>query len=137
MSSRVRLRETTTPYQELIGWKYYKAEGGHCDCSLEVGDKLMNSRQALKSVHGGAIYSLADGAMGGALYSSLSEDEWGTTIGMNIAYFEAVTSGSLSCTARLIHKSNNLATLEAEVVSKGHLVAKAVGTWYVFKANKI
>ena len=42
-----------------------------------------------------------------------------------------------SITARLIHKSNNLATLEAEVVSKGHLVAKAVGTWYVFKANKI
>jgi acyl-CoA thioesterase len=137
MPGRVRLRETTTPYQELIGWKYSKAEEGHCDCSLEVSDKLMNSRQALKSAHGGAIYSLADGAMGGALYSSLSEDEWGTTIGMNIVYFEAVTSGSLSCTARLIHKSDNLATLEAEVVSEGHLVAKAIGTWYVFKANKI
>ena len=137
MPSRIRLRETTTPFQELIGWKYSKAEEGQCDCSLEVGNKLMNSRQALKSVHGGAIYSLADGAMGGALYSSLSEGEWGTTVGMNIVYFEAVTSGSLSCTARLIHKSNNLATLEAEVMSKGHLVAKATGTWYLFKVNKV
>jgi acyl-CoA thioesterase len=136
MPNRVKLQETTTPFQELIGWKYSKAEEGHCDCSLEFENKLMNSRQALKSVHGGAIYSLADGAMGGALYSSLSEGEWGTTIGMNIVYFEAVTSGSLSCIARLIHKSNNLATLEAEVMSQGHLVAKATGTWYLFKTNK-
>jgi len=137
MPGKVRLRETTTPYQELIGWKYSKAEGGHCDCSLEVSNKLMNSRQALQSAHGGAIYSLADGAMGGALYSSLSEDEWGTTIGMNIVYFEAVASGSLSCTARLIHRSNSLATLEAEVMSGGHLVAKATATWYILKASKI
>ena len=136
MTSKVRLQETTTPFQELIGWKYSKAEQGHCDCSLEVSNKLMNSRQALKSVHGGAIYSLADDAMGRALYSTLSEDEWGTTIGMNLVYFEAVTSGSLSCTARLTHKSNNLATLEAEVMSEGHLVAKATATWYIFKANK-
>ncbi len=100
---------------------------------LEVRDELLNSRQALKSVHGGAIYSLADGAMGGALYSALNEDEWGTTVGMNIVYFRAVTSGSLACTARIIHRGDKLATLEAEITSDGHLVAKATGTWYIFK----
>jgi len=52
---------------------------------------------------------------------------------MNIAYFKAVTSGSLSCTARIIHRGDRLATLEAEVSSEGQLVAKATGTWYIFK----
>jgi acyl-CoA thioesterase len=133
MAGRVNLRETTAPYQELIGWEYREAENGSCDSALEVRDELMNSRQALKSLHGGAIYSLADGAMGGALYSALSDREWATTVGMNIAYFRSVASGTLSCTARIIHRGDRLATLEAEIVSDGHLVAKATGTWYIFK----
>ena len=71
MPKRVQLRETSAPYQELIGWEYSEAENGFCGSALEVRGELMNSRQALKSVHGGAIYSLADGAMGGALYSAV------------------------------------------------------------------
>ena len=135
MPRQVRLRESTAPYQELIGWEYSEAEGGRSGCELEVRDELLNSRQALKSVHGGAIYSLADGAMGGALYSALNEDEWGTTVEMNIVYFRAVTSGSLSCTARIIHRGDKLATLEAEIKSDGHLIAKAIGTWYIFRVS--
>jgi acyl-CoA thioesterase len=135
MPRKVELRESSAPYQELIGWEYAEASGGRSECVLEIRDELMNSRQALKSAHGGAIYSLADGAMGGALYSALSEDEWGTTVEMNIAYFRAVTSGSLSCTAKIVHRGDKLATLEAEIRSDGHLVAKATGTWYVFKVS--
>jgi acyl-CoA thioesterase len=135
MPKRVRLRETSAPYQELIGWRYSEADNGSCDSALEVRDDLMNSRQALRSVHGGAIYSLADGAMGGALYSALNKDEWATTVGMNITYFRAVTSGSLSCTARIIHRGDKLTTLEAEVRSDGHLIAKATGTWFIFKVT--
>jgi len=36
MPSRVRLRETTTPYQELIGWKYSKAHEGCCDPKIAI-----------------------------------------------------------------------------------------------------
>ena len=133
MPKRVGLRESNPPYQQLIGWEYAEASDGHSECVLEIRDELLNSIQPKKSAHGGAIYSLADGAMGGALYSALREDEWGTTVEMNIVYFRAVTSGTLSCTARIIHRGDKLATLEAEVRSDGHLVAKAIGTWYVFK----
>ena len=135
MPRRVKLRETSAPYQELIGWQYLEAYNGFCDSTVEVRDELMNSRQALRSVHGGAIYSLVDGAMGGALYSALEQDEWASTVQMNIAYFRAVTAGSLSCTARIIHRGDKLTTMEADVRSDGHLVARATGTWYIFKAT--
>ncbi len=135
MDDRVRLRETGTPYQELIGWDYSHAEAGFAECHLEVRNDLFNSRQALKSVHGGAIYSLADGAMGGALYSTLSADEWGTTVEMKISYLRPVFSGTLSCQARIIRRGDKLATLEAEVFSEGHVVARATATWHIRKAG--
>jgi acyl-CoA thioesterase len=130
---RVNLRESRAPYQELIGWEYSEAEAGRSECVLEVRDELLNSRQALKSVHGGGIYSLVDGGMGGALYSALNEDEWATTVEINIVYFRAVTSGSLACNARIIHRGDKLATLEAEITSDSRLIAKATGTWYISK----
>jgi len=131
LAKKLKLRETTAPYQELIGWEYSEAEEGRSECAVEVREALLNSRQALASVHGGAIYSLADGAMGGALYSALNENEWGTTVQMNIVYLKAVTSGRLSCTARIVDRRESLATLEAEVRCEDQVIAKAIGTWYI------
>lgn len=133
MNEKVRLRENHTPYQRLIGWDYSQAAAGSAECALVVREDLFNSRQALKSVHGGAIYSLADGAMGGALYSQLGEDEWGTTVEMRITYLQPVLEGTVSCQARVIHREGKLAMLEAAVLSRGQVVARATGTWHVRK----
>lgn len=133
MTSRIKLRETDAPYQQLIGWQYTEAENGCSRCVLEIRDELLNSRQAMRSAHGGAIYSLADGTMGGALYSVLDADEWGTTVDMHIVYFKAVTAGTFSCNARIVHRGDKLATLEAEITHEDNLVARAIGTWRIFR----
>jgi uncharacterized protein (TIGR00369 family) len=133
MTEKLPPSEGSGPFQELIGLKYSKIEKGHSQCVLEVSQKLLNFN---KRMHGGAIYAMADAAMGGALYSSLNEDEVGTTIEVKITYFKAVTSGSLTADAKVIHKSRKLASLEAELRNDGHLVAKALATWYISKAKR-
>jgi acyl-CoA thioesterase len=103
-------------------------EQGFSQCELEVTERLLNPNGV---VHGGVIYSLADTAMGGALYSTLSGDESCATIEMKVAYFKPITSGTLSCTAEVLHKSRRLGYLESEVKSGDQLVAKATGTFSI------
>ena len=120
------------PFSELIGLGFKKFEKGYTLGTLEVSDRLRNYYGVL---HGGVIYSMADTGMGGALVTCLDEDERCTTIEIKLVYLNAVTSGTLTCETRLVHRSNRIAVLESEVWNEGRLAAKALGTYYVFKAQ--
>lgn len=96
-----------------------------------------NNRAAFEShgvVHGGVIYTMADTGMGAALYPCIETDESCATVQLDIHYFKAVYSGTLHCTTKLMHKTRKLATLQSEVRNKNSLIAKATGTYYIFKA---
>ena len=120
------------PFGELIGLSFSQLENGHSRCALQVTDRLLNPNRVL---HGGVIYSLADTGMGGALYTDLDEDESCATVEISIVYFAAVTSGALTCDTKLVHRSKRIAVLQSEVENDGRLVAKALGTYSVFKAK--
>lgn len=74
--------------------------------------------------------------MGGALWSCIGEDELCSTIETKIVYFKSVASGTLVCDTRVLHKSKRIATLESEIKHGGQLIAKAIGTWSIYKANR-
>ena len=120
------------PFGELIGLSFLQLENGHSRCALQVTDRLLNPNRVL---HGGVIYSLADTGMGGALYTDLDEDESCATVEISIVYFAAVTSGALTCDTKLVHRSKRIAVLQSEVENDGRLVAKALGTYSVFKVR--
>ena len=120
------------PFAELIGLTHSKVEKGYSECTLEVEEKLLNPH---KVVHGGVIYSMADTGMGSALYPYLDEDELCATIEIKVVYFTAVTSGTLVCKTRLIHKGKRIAVLESEVEADGRPVAKAIGTYSIFRVK--
>ncbi|GAG09908.1 unnamed protein product, partial [marine sediment metagenome] len=113
------------PFGELIGLNFSECSKGYSRCSLEVAEKLLNPHKVL---HGGVVYSLADTGMGAALYSELAEDELCATVEIKIAYFAAVTSGTLTCETKVIHRSKRIAALESEIRNDGRLTAKAMGT---------
>jgi len=117
------------PFGELIGLSFSKLEEGSSQCQLEITDKLLNPYGV---VHGGVIYSLADTAMAGALYSTMSEDERCMTIEMKVAYFQSANSGNLHCSAKIVHRGKRLGYLESEVTSEERLIAKASGTFSIF-----
>jgi len=120
------------PFGELIGLNFSQLENGHSRCALQVSDKLLNPNRVL---HGGVIYSLADTGMAGALYPDLDEDESCVTVEISIVYLAAVTTGTLTCNTRLVHRSKRIAILQSEVENDGRLVAKALGTYSVIKAR--
>jgi acyl-CoA thioesterase len=132
MRGEVSLSEGSGPFQELVGLKYPRIEKGYSQCVLAVSERLLNLN---RSVHGGAIYTLADAGMGAALYSTFDKAQLGTTIEVQIAYFKPVTSGTLTCDTRVVHKTRTFASLESEITNDGRLVAKATGTYHISKAK--
>ena len=120
------------PFAELIGLTFSRAEKGYSECVLEVNAHLLNPHNV---VHGAVIYSMADTGMGAALYPYLEQDELCATIEIKVVYFVAVASGVLTCKTKLIHKGKRTAALESEIEGDGRLVAKALGTYSIFRAN--
>jgi len=123
-----------SPFRELVGVTFTKVENGYSHCFLEVDKKLLNPAGI---VHGGAIYTLADSGMGVALYSFIDEGEVFLTIEANIFYFKAVSSGTLTCESRVVHRGKRIAVMEAEIKNEGELVAKAMGTFSIYKGKKV
>ncbi len=122
------------PFCDRMGLNFTSFGEGRSSCTLEVHEDLFNPHRVL---HGGVIYTMADTGMGGALYSELNEDELCATLEIKIVYFEAVREGLLSCDTRLLHKSRKTAFLESDISRNGRPVAKALGTYQIFKSRTV
>lgn len=117
---------------DLIGLNFTKIGKGFSQCVLSINEKLFNPHKVL---HGGVIYSMADTGMGGAVFTMLDEDELCATVEIKINYFKPVTSGMLTCNTKVIHKGKKIAVIESEVLNNGNIVAKAIGTYSIFKVR--
>lgn len=113
----------------LIGLRMTGRDQGSSECELEVTPRLLNPHG---TIHGGAVYSMADQGMGTSLYPHLLDGELCATIEITIAYFVAVRTGRLVCRTRVINKARRVATLESEIHQGETLVAKALGTFAIF-----
>ncbi|NVM19963.1 MAG: PaaI family thioesterase [Candidatus Lokiarchaeota archaeon] len=120
------------PFGDLIGLNFTKLEKGYSQCTLEVVDKLLNPH---KVVHGGVLYSMADTGMGAAAYTILGKNELCATIEIKINYFKAIKAGVLTCNTNVIHQGKKLVTMDSEVLNDGQIVAKALGTYSIFKTK--
>jgi acyl-CoA thioesterase len=125
------LRERS-PFIKLLGVDVLKRENGTCQSSLKIKDNFLNIH---KTIHGGVIYSLADIAMGVAVYSTLKKDQETATIEIKINYLKPAQAVTLICDAIILQKGKNIAILEAEIKADNILVAKALGTFSIFKAK--
>ena len=120
------------PFCDMIDLRFTKIRKGFSQCLVEVSKKLNNPH---KVVHGGVMYTMADTGMGGALYSCLEKDELCATVEVKINYFKAVRTGTLICETKVINKGKSIAVMESEITNEGILVAKAIGTYSIFKVK--
>ncbi|MEN9315239.1 MAG: hypothetical protein RIS35_1632 [Pseudomonadota bacterium] len=123
-------RSAPHPFADLIGLRFEPSTPGESLCVIDVGEALMNPHRV---VHGGVLYSMADTGMGAALYPSLAAGELCATIEIKIAYFKPVAEGRISCRTRITHRGRRTAHLESELRSGDVLVAKASGSYAIFK----
>ena len=113
-----------------VGLKIDEAVPGRSRASITIEDKHRNGTGV---AHGGVLFTLADTAMGAALYSSLEPGEICATIEIKIGYFKPVFDGTLVCEATLLNKGKSIASLEATIRNGEQLVSKASGTFSIFR----
>jgi len=119
-------------FGDLLGIEFTKFEKGYSQCVLQINENHFNPH---KVVHGGVLYSMADTGMGAALYSLLERDELCATVEIKISYFKSVKEGILFCDTKVIHKGKTICALESEIMNDEILVAKASGTFSIFKTT--
>jgi uncharacterized protein (TIGR00369 family) len=113
----------------LLGIRPASMGGGRARFALTVREDHLNPNGV---VHGGIVYSLADTAMGAALFSGLEPGQSCTTLEIKINYLAPVTSGELVAEASVIARTKRTGVLEARVHGDGGaLVAVATGTFYI------
>ena len=78
---------------------------------------------------------MADFGMGAAVYSVLEEVELCATVEIKINYVSSVTEGNLVCDSEVIDRRRRIAIIESEVKNGDELVAKALGTFYIYEAK--
>ncbi len=120
------------PMVALIGLEPVSAERGRVVFALTPGEHLYNT---LGVVHGGAIATLVDTALGCAVLSMLPKGRGYTTVELHVNFVAPVSiaTGRIMCEAVSLHSGGRVATAEAKVHdANGKLHAHASTTCFVF-----
>ena len=121
------------PFAKLIGLRYLDHSPGHSRCSIVVDEIHLNPNRV---VHGAVIFALTDVGMGAAVQPTLAEGELCATVEIKINYFKPVRAGELVCVTDVVNRGKTLANLDASVFSGDVLVAKANGTYAIFRPGQ-
>ena len=115
------------PYNKLLGMELLEMRVGEAILRLKMRDEL---RQPHGLLHGGATASLIDTAMAFAVVSMLGEAEKASTVDLTVHYLRPVTSGEITCTAKVLRGGKKLLTVSAEVYNEEEKqIATAISTY--------
>ncbi|MEO6796480.1 MAG: alpha/beta fold hydrolase [Candidatus Dormibacter sp.] len=116
------------PFPRLLNMRFTAVADGTASFEMPISTDHYNPNGV---VHGGAIASLADSAMGFAVFSTLAPGESFTTAEIHVNFLKAATidTGTLRSTGRVIQRGRQIAVAQAEVIdSQGQLIATASST---------
>lgn len=124
---------STPPFYEHLGFRLEALAEGKSVIRLPFRDALGNSRG---EVHGGAIATLADGAMSQAIRSNLEPGVAVATISMTLNFL-APAVGELTCRGGVVRGGRSIVFAEAEVIDgSGTLACRATGTFRVLSRKE-
>ena len=125
--------KTKNPFWALLGMELSEVKKGWAIVRLPIEDKLTN---AIGLVHGGAIFSAADSAVGMALIGLTHRDESISTQEMKINYLKPVKGREIMAEARIVHRGSRTAVGDVEVRDETqNIIAKGLGTYAILKKN--
>lgn len=130
------MRITENPFLNELGFELVRMEDGQSEIMLKLQPQHMNSWQVM---HGGIIMTLLDASMSRAARSMVEGVTSAATVEMKTSFFQpGGKAGSvMRGTGLLLHQSTTLYYCEGEVRNGDVLVAKAMGTFKVFKRSDI
>lgn len=108
---------------------------GWAKVTLPVTEELKNG---FGVVHGGALFSPADSAVGAALLGLVEEDSTIATIEMKINFIKPIREGVIIVEARIIHMGRATALGEADISDDaGNMLGKAIATYKIVRKKGI
>lgn len=113
-------------FSELLGCRLQRLDKGVAEVTLTLAPQLRNRAGKL---HGGAMFSLVDTAMGLACSSAHGFDQQSVTLECKINYLRAVSEGEVLCIAKVLHNGRRTLVVDAEVLQGDKLIAKAQATF--------
>ena len=123
--------KTRNPFWALLGMELLEIKKGWAMVRLPIEDKLTN---AIGLVHGGAIFSAADSAVGMALVGMTNRDENISTLEMKINYMKPVNGSEIIAEAKIIHRGSQTAIGDVDVRDEEqNLVSKGMATYAIYK----
>lgn len=125
---------SNNPFLKFMGIELLDAGEGWVKMKIAYRPEL---RQPF-TLHGGAIYSLADSAAAHALTTLIMPDQFPTTVEQHINFLKAVKDQDVYCEARIVHLGKTLAYAEATMTTEdGALVAKSAATLMRLDAARV
>ncbi len=125
---------SNNPFLKFMGIELLDADEGWVKMKIVYRPEL---RQPF-TLHGGAIYSLADSAAAHALTTLIMPDQVPTTVEQRINFLKAVKDRDVYCEARIVHLGKTLAYAEATMTTEdGALVAKSSATLMRLDAARV
>ncbi|WP_296187742.1 PaaI family thioesterase [Pseudomonas sp. UBA1879] len=120
---------TQSAYFKTLGCRVVRlSEEGVAEVALALEPHLRNRGNVM---HGGALFSLVDIAMGLACSSAHGFDKRSVTVECKINYMRGVADGEVTCVATVLHAGRRTLVVEAAVHQADKLVAKAQGTFAI------
>lgn len=113
-------------FREYVGLDDEPVEDGVARVVLVAEDRHLN---AGGSVHGGALATMLDAAMGTAVSTTTEDGSRPVTVAMTVTYLEPARPGRRVATARVRKTGKRLTIVEAEVEQDGSVVADATATF--------
>jgi uncharacterized protein (TIGR00369 family) len=123
------------PAANTLAFELIEVEPGRTVFELTPAEWHYN---VLGTVHGGVLATLADNALGAAVYSRLPAGTGYTTQGVNITFLRPVTvdSGRIRCEGTAVHVGRRTAYATATVTDPGgRLLAHATTSCQIFQAD--
>jgi uncharacterized protein (TIGR00369 family) len=128
MSKEFELLKTASSkvsFLRFMGIELLDAGAGWVKMKLPFRPELLQPA----SLHGGAIYSLADSAAAHALMTLVLPDQLATTVEQHINFFKAVKDQNIYADAQIVNLGKTLAYSEVTItLETGTLVAKSAAT---------
>lgn len=117
---------TTNGFRDHVGLRSDAADGDRSVVVLDADDRHTNPHG---TVHGGAVATLIDVAMGEAVAAG-TNGERPVTIELKVTYLEAAKPGRITATAHVRRRGSRITIVETEVTDTDDaMVAHGIGTF--------
>ncbi len=115
------------PFSRFIGIRVVALRPGRCVLEMEMHPHHHNP---VGLVHGGALFTLLDTSMGGALRAA-RRGRSSVAIEIHVRYLQPVISGKVRAEGRVVKRGKSIAVMESVARHGKREVARASGSFYL------